>query len=404
MSKAEVREAMVRLELIDAKHAAEPGGGVGHLDDAFLRSLYAQPGPSIALDELDALWLAWEGPANRQLPKAAGKGGKAAKQPRAPPKTKDRHPSLDGADGPSDGASAPKASTPSLVVERALQRALDRRFPEAAHGARLLYLVELYEGALSERDAKHAEEVRRARDAATTQGSTAAEAEAERSREWERERASVAAAHAAVVHEMTEQLKAEKAAHHDELTETRASAEQAQAAAIQGERLKVDELRAQLKRKTDDCEELSEQLSVTRAELQATKADREDQSFLVKKTRHEQEAEHDAYEVKLQKATAALKKAEAAQPTQGGYYFAAARASPVRPASAVVSPPSKHGSPEGLFDKTRRLSADRSIVSEKAARASEMSPSPPETERSDMKSSKGSRQGRGKSSKNKPTK
>ena len=398
VTKTSVREVMVRLDLVDAKYAAEPkpegaaGSGTSHSDDAFLKNLYARPGPSVALEELVALWLEWEGPPNRQS-KPAGKSGKHPKASRAAKPKEDSQPS----------------SAPSLVVENALQRALDRNFAEEAHGARLLYFVELYEKAMGEKDAKHAEELRRAYDKVETQSSTAAEAEAERSREWEKERELVASANAAQLREMEAQLKAEKAVRQDEIAQLHQSAEQAQTAALSGERAKVDELRAQLKRKSEECQQLSEQLSTTTAELQETKADRENKSFLVKKTQHNQEAEHDAYEAKLQKASAALKKAESAQPTQGGYYFAAARAPSMRPSS----PPSKHSSPEGLFDKTRRLSGDASTLFDKAARSSvqatsEVSPSPPETERSDataqMKSSKGSRQGRGKAGKNKSAK
>jgi hypothetical protein len=106
--------------------------------------------------------------------------------------------------------------------------------------------------------------------------------------------------------------------------------------------------------------------------------ERGEKSFMVKRTREEQQADHAAFEAKLQQAHAALRKAEAAQPTQGGYYCAAARtsapsalrwASARRPsAGSTAAPASPHTSPNSLSQTSQRLATPK---------LSEASTSPP---------------------------
>jgi len=157
----------------------------------------------------------------------------------------------------------------------------------------------------------------------------------------------------------------------------------------------------------------------------------------VKQTKHELETEHDEYEKKLRRINFALKKAEAAQPTQGGFFCAAARPPPAarprptsppaarpRPAStasvlsAVRRPSSEHTSPDhqaddGLFEKTRSLAGGTSsalhklpgdasaLVDDKASPSAEVSARSArsqvaETERSEITAPENSKRTKGK--------
>lgn len=168
----------------------------------------------------------------------------------------------------------------------------------------------------------------------------------------------------------------------------RKSAEGEKAEAVQAERAKAAELRTELDAKSAECERLSNELSATTAELQATVAAKEEKSFLVKQTRDELAADHAAFQAKLQQANAALKKAVAAQPTQGGFYMAGARAAPARSTVAGTSHAGSHGGMHGAGGaaaahgsppevKTRSLADSQVLGVDRAQKAAASSPSPP---------------------------
>ena len=319
VSRADVRKAMLALELLPAAGTAE--------DTALFQELDAKAGThKISVQELSEILHQWEGPPPRKLTKGQAKAHKEK-----PP------------------------------AEGALERALDRNYAAEAHGSRLRYLVGLYEKALKESSHKHADELRVASTKAKEEGSSAAEAEAMRARDWESQRKEEQSKHAEQVREVMAQLEEEKLAHQQDVSSVRESGEKAKAEAVRSERDKADELKARLDEKAAECERLSRELSATTSELEATKQAKDERSFMIKQSKEEQAAEQEAFEVKLRQANLALMKAEAAQPTQGGYYCAAARIEASRPARSVSpSGTSPESSPDrSLFDKAHRLAFER---------------------------------------------
>ena len=453
VSKAEVRQTMASLELIgDARHGelakqAKGEAGAEGADDGFVQKLDAAAAGSsvIAMDELRVLWTReWEPPP--APPPTTKLGAAAAKEESKAPNPKLRKHKASRVGG------APAEYTEGeqrlLPLESALGRALDRAYDEEARGARMLYLVRAYETALAQTRSAlasaHAQEMQRVREQAATLGSSAAEAEAGRLSAWQAEREALASAHAAQLREVEGELEAQKAAREEQVSRLRQSAEAAQAKAVHAELAKSSELRVELKQRSDECEQLREELSGTTAALQETRQDREQKSFLVKQTKHELQTEHEEYEKKLRRINFALKKVEAAQPTQGGFFCAAARPPPSaqhrpRPSTSVLSstavtrpPPSEHRAPSEhrspaagglLLEKTRSPSAGAStlhklpggdasthastVVDNKASRPAELSArsraaaelsarSQPETERSELTPPEKRTKGKGK--------
>ena len=240
----------------------------------------------------------------------------------------------------------------------ALGRALDRLYTADAHGSRMKYVVELYEKQIKAKEEKHIEALRLAHDKATAVDGSAAQEQEERAKAWDEEREAEKSKHAEQRRALEELLEAEKIARLEEVSKLRESTENATADTLKALREEAEELRTTLKAREAEFNHLSENLRSTKEELQAIQQDREQKQLEVKQTRQEQQDGRAAFEEKLQEARDALRKAESAQPAQGGYYFAAA---PTRSAFRAISPGS---SPERsiirenieslLFDKTRR--------------------------------------------------
>ena len=332
ISKVDLRTEMVGL-------GATP-------EDSLLAPLDAMTAQVIDVGELNTMLLAWKGPTQQ----------KSAKQPKAP-KLKM---------GPSEGA---------------LERALDRDYAGDAHGSRLLFLIELYEKALKESEERHRDQLRDAEVKIEASGSSAAEAEAERTTAWEEERKAERLSHAEQVRAVTELLDAEKLAREADVLRIKETSDESKTEAVRIERGKANDLRTKLEASVAECAQLSEALKTTTAELQATKNEREEKTLLIHQTQQEKEADHDALEARLLELDSALMRAQAAQPAQGGYYFAAAPAawpsrrtlSPLaggmrspqastRSSSPMTSPSRSSGygrrlsDPQTLFDKPHQRS------------------------------------------------
>lgn len=340
VSKVDLRKAMSALGLVssgsDSKSDPKlsPVAADMHVD-ALLADLDAKvSGQVFNVTDLSTQMSEWEAPPAPAPPKKSTKG-----QPKANPKP---------------------------PVEGSLERALDRAYDDEAHGSRLLYLIELYEKTLKANEKKHASELKLASSKLAADDSSAAAAEAERTEALKAEKEAEHARHLQQVKGLEDALEAEKMERLEEIAKLRGSAEASSAEAVRVVTKEADELKAKLKEVKDKSEKLVKELKSTTDELEATVKDREHKQLEIEQTRQEQEEGNAAYEIKLAQADAALKKAEAAQPKQGGYYFAAA---PSRSILAPSSPrhgspnsspgsthTSTHTSPDGLFEKTRVLS------------------------------------------------
>ena len=340
VSKVELRKMLQKLNIAD-EHARQP--------DAWQAELDARPAPEISVDELSALLLEWKGPPSRQ---AATKGQKE----RPPP----------------DGA---------------LGRALDRTYAAEAHGSRTAHVVELYERLLVAREEKHAHDTKLLKDRLASEGSNANAALHEQAEAWEAERARLVAQ----VRQLEGAIEAEKAVRQEEVTKAREAAELAAAKDAKTQKEDAAELRSKLRAKEAELEQSAERLRSTTAELQAATRDKERKTVEVKQSRQEQEEGIAAVKAKLMQTLAALKKAEAAQPGQGGYYFAAAPTKSVltSPSSSRQGSPERHGMrPESSRTSPVNLSPGREgghgpyysgaeDLVEKARRIHQLSSSPP---------------------------
>ena len=355
VTKAGLRKSMLGLGLLPSEEhekqlqqkTKEQQKATDTKVDTLLGELDARIGLKIEVGELRAILFDWEGPPS----KAKGGRGqtKAAKE-----KT-----------GPHEGA---------------LERALDRAYASELHGSRFLFVVEQYEKLLKSRERKHAEELRTAIEKAAADGSSASIQEEERTKAWEAERAAVQAKHAAQLRAIEEQLEVEKAERLQEVAKLRESMEASAAEAVRAERVLADELRAKVQETEKEARRLTEQLSSTTLELKATVQDKEQKQLEVNQTQEMAREGSANFEARLHQALDALRKVEAAQPTNGGYYFAAA---PLRgtflntgsPRSARTSPERLRSSERVLEPYPHRLSDSSPALSDGSRRLT-TSPSP----------------------------
>lgn len=388
VSKQELRKAMQQLSLLPPNHSNGKGEAktslseseepTAQLFDLFLNDTSVKAATNINVQELTEMLCDWKGPPAGPVTQARSEARKRQKPQR-------------------DNGSA-------------LKCALDRLFDADAHGSRLLYLVELYEEALKASEQSLAEQQRQAKLRATADSQSAELKGATRAREWEAEREAMGGKHADEMLVLERLLEEEKNARQAAMTEVRESASASNAEAIKSERKAATLLREKLEAKGEECKALSEKLGSTtaeltaelqscRAELQATKDTlqatneaKAESSFKVKETRQEYQEGILEFEARLRRAHAALLKAEAAQPTQGGYFCAAAptrarsptvlhssfhkHSTPTSPSESIGTPTAPSEPSTTLFDKYKRRSESNSLI-ERAQRLCALGVSPP---------------------------